>query len=156
MAFLITILPACFAFARLSLPNNFYYGEAKGIAGICLTGIPNAKVIAKYNEKICAETPVSGFISNNINYILRVPLDDGWEYRFAEYAPRENEFIDIFINYEGIEFPVDDYIPPLGPAETSHETDIQATPEPVSIYFLLLGNLILCVLTQRIKFSTGG
>jgi len=133
---------ASVSFARLSLPNNFYYGEAKGVGGICLTGIPNAKIIAKYKGKTCAEAVIGNFISNNINYILRVPLDDGYEYRFANYAPRQNENIDIFINYEGTEFPVEEYIPKLGPAEISHETDVQATPEPCSIYFLLLGNLI--------------
>ena len=109
------------SFARLSLPNNFYYGEAKGIGGICLTGIPNAKVIARFNENICAETYIGRFITNRVNYILRVPIDDGWDVRFAEYAPREGELIDIFICYDDVEFSVDDFIPPVGPAETSHE-----------------------------------
>ncbi len=135
-------------FARLSLPNNFYYGEAKGIGGICLTGIPNAKVIARFNEKICAETSVGRFISNNINYILRVPLDDGWEYRFAEYAPREGEFVDVFISYEGTEFPVDDFIPSLGPAETSHETNVQATPEPC---LFIICNLLFIIYYLKIR-----
>ena len=140
------VILACVSFARLSLPNNFYYGEAKGVGGICLTGIPNAKVSAKFNGKTCAETFVGGFISNNFNYILRVPLDDGFDYRFADYAPRENENIDIFISYEGTEFPVEDYIPPIGPAETSHETPIQAVPEPTLFVFylsLIIFNLLI-------------
>ena len=133
----ILLLLTGFAFARLSLPNNFYYGEAKGIGGISLTGIPNAKVIAKLNGKICAETYVGGFISNNVNYILRVPLDDGYEFRFEDYAPRQGELINIFIYYDETEFLVDDFIAPLGPAETLHETDIQATPEPYCLLFII-------------------
>jgi len=131
------LLLTTLTFARLSLPNNFYYGEAKGVGAICLTGIPNAKVIAKFNGKTCAETFIGGFGSNNFNYILRVPLDDGFDYRFADYAPRQNENIDIFISYEGTEFPVEDDIPPIGPAEASHETPIQATPEPPLFIFYL-------------------
>ncbi len=148
----VLLILARLSFARLSLPNNFYYGEAKGIGGICLTGIPNAKVIGKFNGNTCAETFVGGFISNNINYILRVPLDDGYEYRFADYAPREGELIDVFISYDGTEFPIEEYIPPLGPAETSHETPIQATPEPSQfiIYYFIIGNLIF--LFRKIKF----
>jgi len=134
----ILLLLTGFGFARLSLPNNFYYGEAKGVGGICLTGIPNAKVIGKLNGKICAETSVDGFISNKVNYILRVPLDDGWENRFAEHAPRQGEIINAFIYYDGTEFPVEDYIPPVGPVESSFETDIQATPEPTLFLILLL------------------
>jgi len=133
----VLLILAGMSFARLSLPNNFYYGEAKGVGGFSLTGEPNAKVIARFNEKICAETYIGGFITNRVNYILRVPIDDGWDVRFAEYAPREGELIDIFICYDDVEFSVDDFIPPVGPAETSYETAIPATPEPVSIYYLL-------------------
>ncbi len=158
-SFLLLFTAALFttiSFARLSLPNNFYYGEAKGIGGICLTGVPNVKVIAKLNGKTCAETSLGGFISNNVNYILRVPLDDGWENRFAEYAPRQGEFINAFIYYDGTEFPVEDYIPPVGPEESAFETDIQATPEPTLFLIFNLGFFIFGrKLIQKSPFEGG-
>ena len=135
----VLLILASMSFARLSQPNNFYYGEAKGVGGICLTGDINAMVTAKFNGNICAETYVGGFITNRVNYILRVPLDDGWGDRFAQYAAREGEHIAVFINYDGIEFPVEEEIQAIGPPASSFETDIQATPEPCLfiIYCLL-------------------
>lgn len=133
------------ATARIALPYNFYYGEATGVGGSCITGVANARVIAKHNGRNVADTYITGFVTQNVNYILRVPLDDGWETRYAEYATRAGEQIDLFIAYDGIEYPVEDTIEPIGPLATTHLTDIQATPEP----HMLCGILFLVTLIYK-------
>ncbi len=128
-----TVILCASAFARLPEPCNIYYGRAVDIDGLSLIEREDAAVVARINGKECARDYIGAVLSPGVNFALRLPLDDGWDSPYLENVAREGEQPDIVIEYEGAEFPVDDYVPPVGPRGTLHLTDIQATPEPTAV-----------------------
>jgi hypothetical protein len=123
-------LLAVVAAARLPEPNNIYYGRLTVLDGAALTGEVDAVLIARVNGIDCAYDEVTGSIAPDVNYVLRVPLDDGWEGLYAPYAARRGDAPVVTLLYEGDEFPVDEELPGVSDAGALHRIDLEATPEP--------------------------
>ena len=118
------------AAARLPEPNNIYYGRLTVLDGAALTGEVDAVLIARVNGIDCAHDEIAGLIAPDVNYVLRVPLDDGWEGLYAPYAARRGDTPVVSLLYEGDEFPVDEVLPSMSGAGALHRIDLEATPEP--------------------------
>jgi len=118
------------ALARLSEPVAFYYGEARGAQGEILTGVFAGTVSVRVNGHECARAATGAYRTPTVNYILRVPLDDGWDTRCTPYAARVGEQLDARITYDGHEFDTVETLPPIGAPATLQQVDLQALPEP--------------------------
>jgi hypothetical protein len=138
VVFLSVFLLAGLAAARLPEPNNIYYGRLTVIDGAALTGEVDAVLIARVNGDECARDEVVGLIAPDVNYVLRVPLDDGWGALYAPYAARNGDRPVVSLLYEGLEFPVDEELPPVGTPGTLHQLNLEATPEPAGAVALVL------------------
>ena len=138
---LLLLFSCAAAFARLSEPANIYYGEARGAQGEVLTGEFKGVVTAYVNGRECARATTGGYRAPDVNYVLRVPLDDGWETRYAPYAARVGETPELRIAYGGNEFAIEQAVPPVGPRTTLQRVDLQAMPEPAAAAALVIALL---------------
>ena len=143
------VLPAQSATARLSMPAAIYYGEARGVHGLVLTGMVKVAVIARINGVECARTYIDTYLAPNINYALRIPVDDGLAYRYDSSAARIGELPEICIQYDTLEFEIDGVVPPVQAPASLQVANVQAVPEPV-IVALVAG--LLAVLLRRYLF----
>jgi hypothetical protein len=132
-------LLAGLAVARLPEPNNIYYGHLSVLDGAALTGEVDAVLVARVNGLECARDDIAGLVAPGVNYVLRVPLDDGWDALYAPYAARRGDRPVLALLYEGLEFIVDDELAPVAAPGALHQLDIQATPEPGLLLLLLAG-----------------
>lgn len=115
--------------ARLSEPSVTYYGTASGGDGIVLTN-GEALVIARFQSVECTRTYTGEYDADDVNYSLRIPIDDGIDYRYEPYALREGEQPEIVVVVDGIEWHIENPVPPAGPPASLLRADIQAVPEP--------------------------
>jgi hypothetical protein len=129
MPLLLTCLPAL---ARLPEPCNIYYGEARGVHGCVLTDGMSAVVVARINGAEAAEHEITAVLSTGVNFALRIPLDDGWEGRYAPNAARAGEQPEILIRYGGAQYQVDGIVPAIGDRGVYRRITVEAVPEPVA------------------------
>ena len=138
------LLAAGAAWARLSEPCNIYYGQARGIDGRVLSSETNAAIYARINGVECARQEITRDLAANVNYALRITLDDGWDARCAATAARAGEQPQFFIAHNGVEYAVQDSVPVIGAAGVLYQVDVQAAPEPavLGLAALLCGWLL--------------
>jgi hypothetical protein len=135
-------IPACMLLcagmlsARLSEPSVTYYGTATGGDGIALTN-GEALVIARFQNVECTRTYTGEYNADDVNYSLRIPIDNGIDYRYEPYALREGELPEIVVVLDGIEWQIENPVPPAGPPASLQRADIRAVPEPGLLYCII-------------------
>ena len=117
--------------ARLSEPSVTYYGTVFDGGGNALTN-GEALVIARLHNNECSRTYTAQYDAENVNYSLRLAIDDGFGYRYVSHALRQGEHPDIFVVLDGIEWGCEDPLPPAGPPASLQRADIRAVPEPIT------------------------
>ena len=137
--------------ARLSEPAVTYYGTASGGNGIALTN-GEALVIARFHTVECTRAYTGIYDADDVNYALRIPLDDGIDYRYEPYALRQGEQPEIVVALDGVEWEIETPVPPAGPAASLQRADIRAVPEPGMFYGIMTTVFWMFVSGKRSKW----
>lgn len=140
---LVLVLCALQTVALVPEPYALYYGQAKGPDGDILNREAGAEVLVKINGQENTSYRVSDAVAENVNYIVRVKVDDGIGYLYDPTAARAGDVPTFVIRSEGVEYGVEDLLPPVGERGETHSVDIEAVPEPGTAAFALFGMLFL-------------
>lgn len=142
---LMVLLILCVMQAAALVPEPFalYYGQARGPEGELLTREAGAVVLVRIDGRENTRYPIGDILAENVNYIVRVKVDDGHYYLYDPAAAREGDVPEIVIRSEGVEYGVEDTIPPVGKRGTVHIVNIEAVPEPCLDVFVWVGILFL-------------
>ncbi len=125
------------AVARLPEPCNLYYGHLASTDGLVLTGVASF-IIAHVNGGEAARAQHSEYLDASVNYVVRVPLDDGWDARYRQFAIRAGERPVFSVLYDGAILPVDTPVPAAGARGAVHHVNLEALPEPCGAVLALI------------------
>jgi hypothetical protein len=131
------------AAALVPEPYTLYYGQAKSLEGTLLTRESGAEVIVRIDGRVNTRYLIGDLLAGDVNYIVRVKVDDGLYYLYDPAAAREGDIPEIVIRDEETEYGVDQIIPPVGERGTVYNVDIEAVPEPCLGVFVWVGMLFL-------------
>jgi len=140
---LVLVICALQSAALVPEPYALYYGQAKGPDGDVLIREAGAEVLVKINGQENTRYRVGDAVAENVNYIVRVKVDDGIGYLYDPTAARAGDVPEFVIRSEGIDYGVEDILPPVGERGEAHSVDIEAVPEPGTAVFALAGMLFL-------------
>jgi hypothetical protein len=132
------------AFARLPEPNVIVYGRATDMDGTTLTD-HHVVVVGRIHTRECARAVINAALATNVNYALRIPLDDGWASRYADYAARPGDALEIAFLCNEVECPAEGAVPVIGARATLQRADIALLPEPAGA----LAAAVLVMLRRR-------
>ncbi len=120
------------AFARLPEPNVIVFGRATDLDGTTLTD-HHVIVVGRVNGRECARATINAALAPDVNYALRIPLDDGWAERYAEYAARPGDALELAFVYGDSECSVEGAAPVIGACATLQRADVSGVPEPAGL-----------------------
>lgn len=92
------------ASATLPRPACTYYGLVKDAYG--QPYLESAQITFQARDVAIAKQDISGLMSYGINFLLSVEMDDGFGDRYADYAMRTGEQMDLMVNVDGIQRPI--------------------------------------------------
>jgi|GEM_PF-2107405 len=133
------------AFARLPEPNVIVYGRAADMDGTTLTD-HHVIVVGRIHGRECARATINAALASNVNYALRIPLDDGWAERYADYVARPGDALEVVFMYGENECPAEGAAPVIGPRASLQRADVNVLPEPAG---LLAATLLFAALPRR-------
>lgn len=120
------------AFARLPEPNVIVFGRATDMDGTTLTD-HHVVVVGRVNGRECARATINAALAPDVNYALRIPLDDGWAERYADYAARPGDALELAFVYGDSECPAEGATPVIGARATLQRADVSGVPEPAGL-----------------------
>ncbi len=133
------------ALARLPEPNVIVYGRATDMDGLTLTD-HHVVVVGRIHGRECARSVINAALASNVNYALRIPLDDGWAERYADYAARPGDALELAFFCNEVECPSDGTAPVIATRATLQRADVSLLPEPAGVF---AAALLLAALRRR-------
>lgn len=102
--------------ADLPHPSFHYYGEILNAYGRPITQADQAQLILRIDGRECGRASVSEGIGPAINYRIEVPLDNGRNSHYADYAARTGDLPQFILRIGSVEYSLIDLenVPPVG------------------------------------------
>ena len=108
------------------LPSFRYYGMLSDEYGWPVTSDKNAELIIRVGTNECDRYTANEQLGYGINYILEVPIDNPSGTRYATYAARTGETVNISVYINGVLQPLmnTSSIPPVGESGNAVRLDL--------------------------------